>query len=237
MIDTATAIEASATWARIARAIPILEAALEPGRTGENATRRPPASKPPMSVWIHDLLFELERDVDFYVSALLMETHDIKRAPHDLAGKIALIAQRHGHFTADADRKIALDFTDTAEGHWTKIERILRQPLPDAFMGPCLEACGGDLWLKHGRIAATCDGCGSDADLGVIREHLLRALEARLMERKEIAPALRILGAKTTRGTVDSWIARHRLVPVLPSPQMFRFSDAVELAQLAMPAA
>lgn len=127
-------------------------------------------------------------------------------------------------------RRVALDFCDEAEELIAKVGWLVLQPLPPRYMGPCLAQCGGDLWLEDKRTSAVCDTCASTADPTAVREQLFRAFESRLMKRSELAPALRLLGARTAVETVRSWIQRGRLVPVMREPQMFRFADAVELA-------
>lgn len=228
MIDTKTAIEAAETWKALAKLVPTIELYLTP-RPGKSEVRMPPSSKPPIDLVASDLLMELDIAASFYVAALVMETPDVKRFPDGLAAQLALVGERYGHFTGD-EEKLALDYCDEAHELMRKVERLVIQPTPPQFMGPCLTACGGDLWLRSGRIAATCDHCESEADLGAVREQLARALESRLMERAEIAPALRILGAHVTVNTVKSWITRGRLVPILREPQRFRFTDAADLA-------
>lgn len=232
-IDTQTAIEASETWKRLAGLVATIELYLEPRRS-KSEVRMPPASKPPIDLVASDLLMELDIAASFYVSALCMETKDIKRFPDGLSAQLGLIGERHGHFTSDADEKIAMDFCDEAHELMRKVERLVVQPAPPSFMGPCLTACGGDLWLRQGRVAATCDQCGSDADLGSVREQLSRALESRLMRRTEIAPAIKLLGGKVTNEAIKKWVQRGRLVPVVREPELFRLTHALDLAHLSV---
>jgi len=262
-IDTTTALEAAENWRTLARLVPTIRLYLEPRRGKGEPSRVMPQSKPPIDLVASDLLYDLEQTAEFYITCLLMETHDVKRAPDTLEGMLRLIAKRHGHWTSEDDtrnakvldkgyrgkpvrdddgntvrqnRQIALDFCDDAMIYLDKTRNLVLQPLPPRFMGPCLEACGGDLWLRAGAEKAKCDQCEQEANLADVRDQLASAFAARLMKRSEIGPALRLLGGKTPRGTIDAWIARGRLVPVLRNPQMFRFADAVELAGIEVAA-
>lgn len=226
-------LEAAATWATLARLVPTIELYLTP-RPGKSEVRLPPKSKPPIDLVASDLLAELDQSANFYLSALLMETPDVKRFPDGLAAQLALVGERHGHWTSDADEKIALDFCDEAHEMLRKVERLIVQPVPPRFMGPCLAACGGDLYLTHGKIIATCDQCGSAADPGSVRDQIFSALESRLMRRTELVPALRLLGGKVTNEALKKWVQRGRLVPVVREPEMFRLTDALDLAHLSV---
>lgn len=76
---------------------------------------------------------------------------------------------------------------------------------------------------------AICDQCDSAEDLGAVRQRLHGTLNAMLVRRKEIQPALKVLGSKVTTDAVHKWVQRGRLVPAIKEPEMFRMSDALEL--------
>lgn len=231
MIDTTTALEAAETWATLARLVPTIELYLTP-RPGKSEVRMPPSSKPPIDLVASDLLMELDIAASFYVSALVMETHDVKRFPDGLAAQLALVGERYGHFTA-GEEKLAIDFCDEAHELMRKVSALVLQPAPPKWLGPCRECNNGDLWLKQARANATCDECNASIDMGTWREGLWRALESTLMERDQIAPAIRLLGGKCTPSTVRSWIHRGRLVPIIADSELFRFMDAVDLAHIS----
>jgi len=234
-MDTTTALDAANTWRKLAQLIPTIELYLEP-RRGKSEVHLPPSSRPPIDITASDLLHDIDEAANWYIAELLMETTDVRRAPNTRTARLELVADRHGHWTADPNPRIGLEYADTANDLMRRVEKLVTQPAPPKFMGPCLAACGGDLWLRHGRPAAICDQCGSAADLEAVREQLMRAMESRLMDRSELVVALRFLGAKTPRNTVDAWITRGRLVPVLRDPQMFRLGDALDLANVRLAA-
>lgn len=226
-ITTATAIEASDTWKQLAALVPTIELYLEPRRS-KSEVRLPPGSKPPIDLVASDLLMELDLAASFYVSALIMETPDVKRFPDGLAAQLALVGERYGHFTTGED-KLAMDFCDEAHELMRKVERLVVQPAPPKFMGPCQQCDGGELWLKGTRPVAMCGQCDSAEDLGAVRERLHVTLNAMLVRRPEIQPALKVLGSKVTTDAVHKWVQRGRLVPAIKDPEMFRMSDALEL--------
>lgn len=230
MIDTATALEAAETWKRLASLVATVELYLTP-RPGKSEVRMPPASKPPIDLVASDLLMELDQAATLYVAALLMETPDVKRFPDGLAAQLSLVGERYGHWTNDPDEKIGLDYCDEAHELMRKVERLVLQPVPPQWMGPCQTCQEGDLWLKPERAFVTCDECGSAEDLVVLRERLLERLRNSVVPRKEIAPALRLLGSKSSAKTVHQWVSRGRLVPIIRKPEAFRMADALELCK------
>lgn len=227
MITTALALEASDTWKQLAALVPTIELYLEPQRA-KSEVRLPPGSKPPINLMASDLLMELDTAASFYVSALVMETSDVKRFPDGLAAQLALIGERYGHFTS-GEEKLATDYCDEAHELMRKVEQLVTRPAPPKFMGPCQQCDGGELWLKSARPMAICDQCDSAEDLGTVRQRLHGTLNAMLVRRKEIQPALKVLGSKVTTDAVHKWVQRGRLVPAIKEPEMFRMSDALEL--------
>lgn len=234
-MDIATALEAAENWRTLARLTPTIEDYLEP-RRGTHTGRTVPQSRPPIDITASDLLLELDEASTHYLSALMMETPDVRAFPTTLAERLTLIGDRHGHWTADPNQQVALAYCDEAHTLMGRARHLIEQPPPPKFMGPCLTVCGGDLWLKPGRISATCDTCGSEADLGAVRSQLMRALEKRLMKRAELVAAIRILGGKVTTEAVKKWVQRGRLVPAVRDPEMFRFTDVLALTNIEVAA-
>ena len=235
-IPTATGLEAAQTWRNLADLWPLLHAYLEPRKSGADTVRTPPASKPPMSLVASDLIREISDWAWFYAAALMDETADGYVPSADVPSRLREIAMRHGHFTTVPDRT-ALDFCDQAHELMRKAVGLIEKPVPPTFAGPCMVVgCDGDLYVKPGRAAATCAECAADVDLGQVREQLRRAMESRLMRRKEIAPALRMLGANSNYEAVKKWVQRGRLVPVIREPEMFRLTDAMDLAKIEVAA-
>ena len=236
MIDTQTAIEAAGNWRRLAELVPLVRLYLEPRRGHSEAGRTAPKSKPPLDVDASDLLLYLDMSASFYCSALLMETNDVKRMPDALEDQLRLIAKRYGHFTADPDEKIALDFCDEAHELVRKVEVLIVQPLPPQWAGPCagLE-CDGGMFQSKAQGTAKCDTCGALMTFSDWAEWLARKAEIVLMDRGEILVALKTLGHPTKANTLSHWVTRHRVLAVTATPEMFRLSEVLELAEKAHP--
>lgn len=226
-ITTQTALEAADTWKRLAALVPTIELYLEPQRA-KSEVRMPPGSKPPISIAASDLLMELDTAASFYVSALVMETHDVKRFPNGLAAQLALIGERFGHFTS-GEEKLAIDYCDEAHELMRKVGMLIAAPPPPQWMGPCSECGEGQLWLDK---TIRCDECKALVDLETWRAQLLRGVESRLMDREEILFALTMLGHRTRSETLRQWISRERLVPIVKDPERFRFADVLTVAKI-----
>ena len=232
VIDTPTAIEAADNWRRLADLVPLVRLYLEPRRGHSEAGRTAPKSKPPIDLGASDLLFDLDTSASFYCSALLMETDDVKRMPDALEDQLRLIAKRYGHFTADADEKIALDFCDEAHELMCKVEVLVIQPLPPQWAGPCaMGECDGGMFQSKAQGTARCDTCGALMTFGDWAEWLARKAEIVLMDRGEILDALKMLGHPTKTNTLVQWIARKRVLPATTKPEMFRLSEVLALAE------
>jgi len=235
-LPTATGLEAAQTWRNLADLWPLLHAYLEPRKSGADTVRTPPASKPPFSIAASALIADIKDWAGFYALALMDETKDGYVPSADVPSRLREIAMRHGHFTTVPDRT-ALDFCDQAHELMRKAVGLIEKPVPPTFAGPCMVmGCDGDLYVKPGRAAATCAECAADVDIGQVREQLRRAMESRIMRRTEIAPALRMLGWEGASKTIHTWIGRTRLVPVIREPEMFRFTDAMDLAKIEVAA-
>jgi len=226
------ALAASADWKALADLWSLLHVYLEPVKGGGSGVRTAPGSKPPFSVAASDLIREISEWAGYFALELMDETSDYA-ASVDVEQRLRDIASRYGHWTNLPNRR-SRDFCDMAKRLMGKARVLIERPPPPDWLGPCpvTFGCQGQLYLRVGRAAATCDQCESVVDMGTWRENLRRALESRLMRRGEIAPALRMLGGKVASSTVRSWIHRGRLVPIIKTPEMFRLTDAMDLAKI-----
>lgn len=253
------AAEASREWREIAEALPGIRAYLEPGRTGTRGGSRPaPASRTPLNEAASDLIREIEDWAWFYASALMDETKDYT-APTDPAQRLRDIAERYGHFTETNDerwvehkrrdpnmpsghwQRIALDYCDIAHELHRKAVTLIAQPTPPRFMGPCMTGeCRGDVYLKAHEKMPRCLDCDQGHDHADLRIQMWRALEARLLRRDELREALNMLRDPSSKrikpGLVRLWIHRGRLVPVIQEPELFRLTDAMDLAGIEIAA-
>lgn len=247
MIDTPTALEAADNWRRLAELVPLVRLYLEPRRGHNEAGRTAPKSRPPIDLGASDLLHELDMAASLYCSALLMETDDVTRLPATLEDQLRLIAQRHGHFTADPDEKIAHDFCDEAHELVRKVETLIVRPLPPYWAGPCTDdECEGSLTVPRPKphnshddpeawdqsAVGTCDTCGKRLTPNERRDRLAQALDGRLAPRDEVLNALKILGAPIKPERLRQWVHRRRLVPAvtISDVEYYRLTDAMELA-------
>lgn len=249
---------AAEEWRDLANVWDSLHEYLVPIRKGDGGGSRPaPASRPPISIIASDLIAEIEDWAWFYASALMDETRDYS-APASTVQRLRDIAERYGHFTADTDerwvgdprakddmppghwQRVGLDYCDMAHELRRKVVGLITQPPPPRFMGPCMrgDGCLGDVYLKPNESLARCTTCDQGHDMAELRDRLWRAFESRLMRRDELRVAvnsLRTPGTKKVPGTtVRTWIHRGRLVPVIREPEMFRLSDALDLAGISI---
>lgn len=253
------AAKAAEEWRDIAKAWDALPGYLGPRRGGGDGVRTAPGSKPPISLVASDLIAEIEDWAWFYASALMDETHDYS-APASTKQRLLDIAERYGHFTTDDDQRwvkdrkaiegmppghwqrVGLDYCDRAQELRSKIVGLVMQPPPPRFMGPCMAGteCRGDVYLKPGEGIARCVECDQGHDMGELRDQLWRALESRLIRRDELRLALNTIRPPKTKrvpdGTIRQWIHRGRLVPVIRDPELYRLTDALDLAGIDMEA-
>lgn len=245
--------QAASEWRDLANLWETLHAYLEPHRSGESTGRTPPTSRPPISLIASDVLRELDDWAWFYASALMDETTEYTPA-NTTPERLRDIAERHGHFTAGEDerwvkhhrrdpdmppghwQRVALDYCDTAHEMRRKVLGVIERPPPPKFMGPCMAegGCGGDVYLRHGEKIARCVECDQGHDDADLRRQMWRALEARLIRRDELREALNMLRPHGTKRVspelVRKWIQRGRLVPVIRDPELFRLTDAADVA-------
>ncbi len=99
----------------IAGLLPELDAALAGGGgTDASGVRRPPGSKPPISLHVADVTVEIQAWVTFLARVLIDETDWLPASDdtRDILDDIA--TNRIGHFTAHADEMLALSVTEDA---------------------------------------------------------------------------------------------------------------------------
>ena len=262
-VPTATGLEAAQTWRNLADLWPLLHAYLEPRKSGADTVRTPPASKPPMSLVASDLIQEISNAAFGYAAMLMDETNDYTPSA-DVPSRLREIAERHGHFTASTDTRIAhriiegkrqqepplveilvaLDFCNDAHELMRKAVGLIEKPVPKRWKGPCIEfGCEGQLFVAPGRAAATCDLCGADVDPATTNERLAKALDSHLVKANEITTAMKWLGAKVQYSTIRTWIHRGRLVPVMSTTDregkplvLYRMTDVMDLAKVRVAA-
>lgn len=219
----------------VAQMLPALRARLRPGRGGGKSGRTAPESRPPIDLHISDLLAAVAWDAEHFAHVLLDETQgDGQYKPTGTTTESFLrdIAGRVGHWTQDSDQMTVLDFADTWHEQRRKVSGAIASRERPRWLGPCTkDECAGDLYLRAGKIDARCGECGAEVGMGEIREHLLAAFEERLMTQSELLSALHVVGATTKQSTLGMWVHRSRLKPVVTDPDLYRFREALALAE------
>ena len=221
---------ADLAWTELAGIIPLLEVCLAPRPVPGSGVRMPPKSKPPIDVGVSKMLEDIGREVDFYVKTLLAEDSRYK-APRRLDERIRSLVDRRGHFMG-AEDKNGLDFVDCGETLVSRALGLITRPPPPRWRGPCrVGECHGQRYADADDVIR-CDECGSLVDIRTWRVELARSLDSRLMRRDEIRDALKMVGATITPEKLRLWIHRGRLVPVIQEPELFRFTDALDLTNV-----
>jgi len=130
-----------------------------------------------------------------------------------------------------------LDFMDWAHEYAGKVRRALERPAPPSYVGPCQgkgedgAGCGGELYLREGRVDGKCRECGEPFTYAGQREFIARELEARLMTPVEIVRGLKIVGHQVQAATVFKWVQRGKLVPAFEGERLYRFADALGIVE------
>lgn len=92
--------------------------------------------------------------------------------------------------------------------------------------GPCL----AEVYARRGALDATCRACGTEHDMVVRREFLLRAAQDQLLTAPEASRALPgLLGRPVTAASIRGYAFRGKLTPHPPDPRLGR--DAKGRAQ------
>lgn len=215
----------------VAAMLPALRARLRPSGGQASGVRTAPASKPPIVVEVSDLLAEVHWQAEFNARELL-EAGDYSPSGLTTEAYLLDVAARVGHWTADEDTIVVLEFTDTWHEARRKVAGAISTRERPRWLGPCpADECVGALYLRAGKTDARCDECAREVGTQEIREHLAVAFEERLMSRSELVSALTVMGATTKIDTVHKWVQRGRLVAAVIDPDLFRFSDALGLAE------
>lgn len=221
---------ADLAWTELAGIIPLLEVCLAPRPVPGSGVRTPPKSKPPIDMSVSKMLEEIGREVDFYVHVLLDEVNGYT-APRRLDDRIRSLVDRRGHFMGTEDL-CGLDFADCGETLLSRALGLITRPAPPRWRGPCrIGECNGQRYADQNDVIR-CDECKNVTDENTWKIELIRALDSRLMRRGEILGALRMVGAKVKPDTLKKWITRKRLVPVIAEPELYRFTDAMDLANV-----
>lgn len=165
------------------------------------------------------------------------------------------VAKRYGHFTADPDGKIGLDFCDEAHELRRKVSGTLAKHEPARWQGPCPEAeCVGEIYQRAGVTDAKCRACGRVVGPAEWRAIMAAAFESRLMTWSELVSALYVTGHAVPKETVATWVKRYKtwerekaraldtgervrpqprqcLIPAVLDPDLYRWADAYQLAE------
>jgi hypothetical protein len=98
---------------------------------------------------------------------------------------------------------------------------------------PDRAGCEGELYLGAGKTAGKCRVCETPFTHVEQMVFIEAELQARLMTQSEIISALVVLGSPVPEGTVKSWIARKRLLPVdeHDEKRLYRLVEAKALAE------
>lgn len=238
MIGTQEALEARDNLRWIAARWPALRSHLAP-TTGTSARHTPTAkSKPPLALYVLDLMHQIEQNTREYAHVLMDETHDWQPRTSVMPQLLDDIALRHGHWTAtDNDDTTAWAFCDWAHDTAEKVRRITEQPPPATWIGPCPNnddpdiRCPGHIY-KRGTHLANCPECGTTTDVDERKDWMRKQLDLRLMSRSELLAALTILEIEVNPRTLDKWIERGHITPAVTTitPHLYRFREARDLA-------
>lgn len=234
MIDNLAALRARDDLLAVAAAWGALRARLRPSGSTGTADRVNGTSEPrlPIDLPVSDLLYRIESHARFLGQVLLEEVHDFTPTTSVMPQLLIEVAHRYGHFTADPDEKIGLDFLDEAHELRRKVSGTLAKHEPARWQGPCPEdECVGEIYQRAGVTDAKCRACGRVVGPAEWRAIMHDAFEERLMTRSELVSALVVVKRAVKPNTLDRWVSRERLVAVVVDPDLFQFADAYELAE------
>lgn len=231
MIDNLTALAARDKFLNICHNWNQLRNRLQPARntSHDTPTTGTKEQQLPIDTHISDLMHEIEITTRFYAEILVGET-DWQPSTSTMPELLREVATRYGHFTADPDdQAMAHGFCDDAEQYDTKVTRALVKPEPPRYIGPCPTAeCTGELTLKPGTTATTCNQCHTPTTEPEQQQWLDQQLSDRLMTLTEIGHALKTIGTPTNPATIRQWAKRGRLNPI--EEGLYKLQDAHNLA-------
>lgn len=230
MVSVQEALKAKENILFVAMSIEALEAKLEPENRGGQGSGKP-KSKPPINLTVSDLLLEIKNNfADFYAHDLLDAGEEI---PQDLAGKLRLIASRHGRWTADLSPLgplIAADFCEDAGRIAEDVDKALSPKPPREFLGPCSQGeCSGELYRNPGEGFTTCPKCGIRQSVAEQQAWIKSRFEELLLDRRECWSALKVAGFEITRSAFKKWFERGHVEPV--EDGLYPWSQVRELAE------
>jgi hypothetical protein len=186
----------------------------------------------PIDVGVSDTMRQIEDKLRFYARVLLEETDDWAPTTSTMPGLMDQVARRYGHFTSRSGERMALDFCDDAHEMRRMVSGTLAQHLPPHWQGPCpADECPGEIYQRDGMTDAVCRVCGRVVGPAEWRAIMRVAFDERLMTRSEMVSALHVVKRTVKPNTLDRWVQRGRIVPVVVDPDLFRFADAYELAE------
>ena len=172
-----------------------------------------------------------------------------------MPGLLVEVAKRYGHFTADPDEKIGLDFCDEAHELRRKVVGTLAQHEPARWQGPCpQDECVGEIYQRAGMTDAVCRECKRVVGPGEWRAIMEAEFDRRLMSWSEVVSALYVTGHAVPKETVATWVKRYKaweqdkveaeatgrkvrpqprqcLVPAVRDPDLYHWADAHALAE------
>lgn len=141
------------------------------------------------------------------------------------------------------DEREVLDWYDDTTELRRRAERVLGPDAHGRWLGPCpVPDCVGEVRMGDDQAAAVCPECGGFVTREQQHAYILEMLWDRLMTRSQIVSALKTVNAETSYRTVQSWIARRRLLEhvewqawmgfpfATPPSGLYRFGDAFTLA-------
>lgn len=188
---------------------------------------------------------DLSGDIARKLTGLLRELLDRDWTPNDEADtevKRWLQGARRWDQEAWDEREI-LDWYDSTVDLRRRAERVLGPDAHGRWLGPCpVPDCVGEVRMGDDQAAAVCAVCGGFVTREQQHAYILEMLEDVLMTRSQLVSALKTVNAETSYRTVQSWIARRRLLEhvewagwmgfpfVTPPSGLYRFGDAFTLA-------
>jgi len=231
VIDNLVALRARDDLLAVAASWPALQARLRPASGSGDRVTGSADPRSPIDVGVSDLLYRIEQHARFLGKVLLDETVDWQPTTSTMPGLLRDVAARYGHFTADDD-KTALDFCDEAHELRRKVVGAIARHEPARWQGPCPEdECVGEIYQRAGNVDAKCRACGRVVGPAEWRAIMEAAFETRLMTRSELVSALHVVKRTVKPNTLDRWVSRGRLAPVVVDPDLFKFAHAYELAE------
>lgn len=111
-------------------------------------------------------------------------------------------------------------------------ERAVDRPGDRQYAGPCVPACGGEVYGRPDGTIAKCNECDAEYDLAQRRQWLLNAAQDYLVTAAEASRALPdMLGRPLSVKTIRTWMNTGRLASIASNEgPLHRVGDIVHLA-------